>query len=1029
MINKIIEVAMRERLLTLLGALVVVALGVFSFTRLPIDAFPDVSPVLVQIFTESEGLAPEEVEKLITYPVEVAMNGLPGITRVQSISTFGLSVVSIYFEDDVDIYFARQLVFERLEAARADIPEGMGDPEMGPITTGLGQVYQYIVEGEGYDLMELRTIQDWIVKFQLRTVPGVTDVLSFGGKVRQYQILVEPHELLNYNVTLDQLLEAVRANNLNAGGSFLEKGSEEYLVRGLGWVETLEDIENIKIAEHQGVPIYVGDVAKVTFGPEIRRGVVTMNGEGEVVSGIVLKLIFTNTSKVIDAVKKKVEEINKSLPPGVRVRPFYDQADLVTKAIDTVKDALLEGGVLVVAVLLLFLGNFRSAVIVTLTLPLAVLVAFILMNQLDMSANLMSLGGLAIGIGMMVDGAVVMVENIFRHLTERTEADSPAKRTHVILEAAREVGRPIVFAISIIIIVFLPLFTLQEVEGKLFSPMAFTISFALAGSLIIALTVVPVLCSLLLTRRLRHKENVILRTIRRMYRPALEKVVDHRGVTVAVALVLLVLSLALFPFLGSEFVPILDEGSILVRVTTAPSTSLVETTNIAQKLEKILLGFPEVKNVISKIGRAELGGDPEPVNNAELFIELAPQDEWRTADTKEDLIAAMEARLSQFPGLLLNFSQPIAMRVDELISGVRAQIAIKLFGDDLETLLQKGNEIAAVVRNVPGAADVQVEQVAGQPYVQIKIDRRRIARYGINVSEVQQVVRALIGGTAVGQVFEGQKRYDIFVRLQKPFRKDVEAIKNILVSAPDGRNITLAQLATVSTVIGPKQISREANQRRLVIQLNVRGRDMGGFVEEARRRVQENVELPPGYFITWGGQFENQQRAMRRLAVIVPLTIGLIYLMLFLTFDSGKQAFLIILNVPFALVGGIVALFFSGQYLSVPASVGFIALFGVAVLNGVVMVSYINQLRLEGQELRQAVINGAMLRLRPVLMTALVASLGLIPLLLSTGTGSEVQRPLATVVIGGLVTSTLLTLFVLPTIYGWFEKERVGVEI
>ncbi len=1026
MINKIIEMAMRERLLTALLAAVIIAAGVTSYQKLPIDAFPDVSPVLVQIFTEAEGLAPEEVEKLITYPIEVAMNGLPDITRIQSISTFGLSVVSIYFKDDVDIYFARQLVFERLETARSEIPEGMGDPEMGPITTGLGQVYQYIVEGEGYDLMELRSIQDWIVKFQLRTVPGVTDVLSFGGKVRQYQVQVDPNELLNHNVTLDELIQAIESNNLNAGGSFIVRGAEEYIIRGIGWTQTLENIKNIVVAERNGVPIYVSQLADVTFGPEIRRGIVTRNAEGEVVAGIVLKLIFTNTSKVIADIKAKVEQINKSLPPGVRVRPFYDQADLVKKATDTVKNALLEGGILVVLVLVLFLGNLRSALVVTLTLPLSVLIAFFLMDQFNMSANLMSLGGLAIGIGMMVDGAVVMVENIFRHLTERRDQTEPL---HIILEAAREVGRPIVFAISIIIIVFLPLFTLQEVEGKMFSPMAYTISFAMAGSLLIALTIVPVACSFLLTRGLKHRENPLMRVLKRGYRPILREAIRRRRLVVTAAVLLLLGSLALFPFLGTEFVPILDEGSIVIRVTTAPSTSLDETTLITRRLEEMLLAFPEVKNVISKIGRAELGGDPEPVNNSEIFVELAPPDQWKTARSKTELIEKMEARLSQFPGILLNFSQPIAMRVDELISGVRAQIAIKLFGEDLDVLLEKGNQIAAVVSQVPGAADVQVEQVAGKPQVQIKIDRDRIARYGINVKDVQDVIRALIGGTSVGQVFEGQKRYDIFIRLKEPYRKDIEAIRNLLISAPNGRRIPLAQLAHIETVIGPKQISREANQRRLVIQLNVRGRDMGGFVEEARRLVEEKVDLPPGYFVTWGGQFENQQRAMRRLSIIVPLTIGLIYLMLFLTFNSGRQAALIILNVPFAMVGGIVSLYISGQYLSVPASVGFIALFGVAVLNGVVLVSYINQLRREGQSLEDAVINGAMLRLRPVLMTALVASLGLVPLLLSTGTGSEVQRPLATVVVGGLVTSTLLTLLVLPTIYGWFEKEEPVIEI
>lgn len=1027
MIDKIISFAVRQRLLIVIFTLLVIGGGLVSFSRLPIDAFPDVTPVLVQIFTEAEGLAPEEVEKLITYPIEVSMNGLPDVTEVKSVSTFGLSVVSVYFKDNVDIYFARQLVFERLQSARSEIPEGLGNPEMGPITTGLGQVYQYIVEGEGYDLMELRAIQDWIVKFQLRTIPGVTEILSFGGEVKQYQIQIDPHLLLKYDVTLDELLDVVENNNINAGGSFIERGSEEYLVRGLGWTKNIEDIENIKIAAHQGTPIYIRDVAKVTFGPEIRRGVVSENGKGEVVSGIVLKLIGKNTSEVIDRIKSKVREIQKSLPEGVRIRPYYDQADLVARAVDTVKDALLEGGALVILVLVLFLGNLRSAFIVTLALPLSALIAFIFMNHIGMSANLMSLGGLAIGIGMMVDGSVVMVENIYRHLTEKKEGNPDV--VHTILVAAKEVGRPIVFAISIIIIVFLPLFTLQGVEGKLFSPMAYTISFAMFGSLLLALTVVPVLCTFLLRRKLAEKENFLLRFLKRMYLPSLQKAIQHRWMVLSVALLLLIGSLILVPFLGTEFVPALDEGTIAVRVTMAPSTSLKQAAAISQELEKMLLEFPEVKYAISRVGRAEVGGDPEPVNNSEIYVILHPPETWTSASTKAELVELMNQKLHQYPGILLNFTQPIAMRVDELLSGVKAQIAVYLFGDDLDVLAEKASEITRVVSQIRGAADVQAEQVSGKPQVQIKIDRNKIARYGINVQEVQQIVRVAIGGSAVGQVFEGQQRYDIFVRFQEDARDNIESIKNILVSAPDGSRIPLAQLADIRTVIGPKQISRDNSQRRIVVQCNVRGRDMGGFVKEASAAVDRQVDLPPGYWVEWGGQFENQQRAMRRLSIIVPLTILLIFILLFSTFNSIRNAALIIMNVPFALIGGILALFLTGQYLSVPASVGFIALFGVAVLNGVVMVSYFNQLRREGYELKEALLQGAALRLRPVLMTALVASLGLIPLLFSTGTGSEVQRPLATVVVGGLFSSTLLTLFVLPALYGWFERPRPEVEL
>jgi cobalt-zinc-cadmium resistance protein CzcA len=1026
MIDRIIEFSLRNRMLIALLALGVLGGGAFALSRLPIDAFPDVSPVLVQVVTETPGLAPEEVEQLITYPVEVAMNGLPGVANTKSLSAFGISQVSVYFDDGVDIYFARQLTLEKLQQAREEIPPGLGEPRMGPITTGLGQVYQYVVQGGGNGPVELRTIQDWIVKYNLRTVPGVTEVLSFGGDVKQYQVQVDPRALLQYGVTLRDVRDAVGANNRNVGGGYIVRGPEEYLIRGIGLAETLQDLGSIIITSRAGTPVYVRNVAQVVIGPEVRRGAVTMNGRGEVVSGIALKRIYENTSKVIDAVKDRVAEVNGSLPPGVRIVPYYDQSELVQRAVGTVRDALLEGTLLIVGILFLFLGNVRSALIVTAMLPLSLLLAFILMQYFGLSANLMSLGGLAIGIGMMVDGGVVMVENVYRHLSEEAQSAPEGgraheSRLHVILRSAREVGRPIVFAIAIIIIVFLPLFTLEGVEGKMFRPMAFSISFAMFGSLIFSLTVIPVLCSFFLKGG-SEEDTWIMRVVKRPYLPMLRWSLAHRKQTLAGALAALGLSLALVPFLGTEFVPVLEEGSILYRVTLAPSAGLDEAIRTGTQIERMVKAFPEVADVVSKIGRAEAGGDPEPVNNIEAIVTLTPQDRWTPGRDKAGLVEAMERKLAVVPGVALNFSQPIANRVDELLSGVKAQLAIQLFGDDLDRLVQKADEIQQVVSAIPGAADVQTEQVTGQPQLQIRIDRNAIARYGINVEDVQEAIEVAIGGESAGQVFEGIRRFDINVRLQEPYRRDVDAIGSLLIPSPNApARVPLGQLASITTLVGPKQISHDNGQRRIVIQLNVRGRDMGGFVAEAQRRIGARVTLPPGYLVKWGGQFENQQRAMKRLAIIVPITIGLIFILLFSSFGSLKQAALIILNVPFALIGGILGLAASRQYLSVPASVGFIALFGVAVLNGVVLVSYINALRQEGLSLRDAVLRGTELRLRPVLMTAMVAILGLLPLLFSSGAGSEVQRPLAAVVVGGLLSSTALTLLLLPTLYGWFE--------
>ncbi len=1022
MIQRIVDWALGQRLLVLVGAAGLLGGGVLALRGLPVDAFPDVSPVLVQVITESPGLAPQEVEALVTYPIEVAMNGLPGVTRIQSISAFGLSQVNVYFGDDVDIYFARQLVFERVQSAREAIPPGLGEPVLGAITTGLGQVYQYLVTGKGLSADSLRTLQDWIVKVRLRTVPGVTDVLSFGGHVKQFQVRLDPGKLIQYGITLPQVVAALERNNSNAGGSYIVVGAEEYIVRGLGLVRTLEDVGNVIVAARENAPVYVRNLGTVAFGPEIRRGAVTVNGEGERVAGIVLKRIFENTSAVIARVREEVAAINRSLPPDARVVPFYDQADLVQRAMATVRNALLEGGALIVVVLLVFLGNVRSAAIVTTMLPVSALLAFILMRVTGLSANLMSLGGLAIGIGMLVDGGVVMVENVYRHLGEHRSAETP--RLTIIRRAAHEVARPIMFAIVIIIIVFLPLFTLEGVEGKLFKPMALTITFAMLGSLVFSLTLVPVLCTLGL-KVVGDEDTKVVRWIRQRYEPMLRWALRNGRRVVLGAVAALGLSLALVPFLGTEFVPALEEGSILYRVTLAPSAGLDEAIRVAGQMERIAKEFPEVVDVVSKIGRAELGGDPEPVNNIETTVTLRAVEEWDSGRTKAELVDAMRERMDEIPGVALNFSQPIATRVDELLSGVRAQLAIKIFGDDLDTLARLGSEVEQVIRGRRGALDVQTEQLLGQPQLLIRIDRTAVARLGLNVEDAQDVIRTAIGGAEAGQVFEGQRRFDIFVRYAEPFRASAQDIARALVATPEGARVPLGQIARVEEVVGPKQISREANQRRIVVQANVEGRDLGGFVADAQAAVARAVRLPPGYFVTWGGQFENQRRAMARLAIIVPVTIGLIFLLLFGSFNSVRQATLIILNVPFALIGGIVALFVTGQYLSVPASVGFIALFGVAVLNGVVLVTYINQVRAEGVDVQEAVIRGTLLRLRPVLMTALVASLGLVPLLLARGAGSEIQRPLATVVVGGLVTSTLLTLLVLPVLYGRFERRRV----
>ena len=1025
--ENLIQRILQSRLLILALAVLVMAAGWISYQQLPVDAFPDVSPSLVQIFTVTEGLAPEEIEQYVTYPIESAMNGLPKLEKIRSVSNFGLSVVNVYFEDGTDVYFARQVLGERLQEARGEIPEGFGDPVMGPISTGMGLVLFYYLDdttGE-YSLEELRTMQDWIVKFNLQTVPGVTEVLGIGGHEKQFQVVVNPSALLQYDVTLAEFLETIEANNLNVGAQFIEQNSEEFIVRSVGLATGVKDLESIVVKTSDGTPVYLRDLAEVEIGGAIRRGVQTRNGLGEVVAGMVIKLYGTNASTVIGTVETKVKEINEILPDGVKIVPYYEQKTLVEAAVSTVTNALWQGILLVILVLFAFLGSVRPSIVVALAIPFSVLFATIWMNQFGISANLMSLGGLAIAIGMMVDGTIVMVENVDRMLRNAKESES---RVDLIARACVEVARPVVFAISIIVVVFLPLFTLEGVEGKTFRPLAYTVALAMLGSLVFAIFVAPILSDLLM-RRPKSAEtdrelkpslaDRVLSGMIGVYRPVLTFFVQKRQWAVALAAGLLLIGGVTFPFLGSEFTPTLREGTLVLRLTMAPSISLNESTETTLRVERRLMKIDEIKSVVSRIGRGEVGAHADPINSAEMYLILEPENEWRY-DSQEGLMEAIREDLGEIPGVLTNFTQPIQMTVDELLEGVRAELAIKLFGDDLEELKHKADEIALAVQGVQGAADVQADQISGTPQLFIKIDRDAIARYGVNVADVQRTIRTAIGGSSAGQIFEGIRRFDIFVRFSPEFRSTTDAVKALLIPIPGGALVPLEDLASVKEIVGPRQITRENNQRFITIQLNVDGRDIGSFVNEAQEVLQEEVELSAGYFMTWGGQFRLQQEANKRLLLVVPITLLIIFLLLYSSFNSLKNATLIVLNIPLALVGGIVALFITGQNLSVPASVGFIALFGIALENGMVLVTYLNQLLRDGTPMDKTSVEGALLRLRPVLMTAMTTALGLIPLLFSSGTGSEVQRPLATVVIGGLFTSTILTLLVLPAFYKWF---------
>ena len=1025
MLNSLVEASLRYKFLVIIIFSVVAFLGWRAVNTVPIDAFPDVTPIQVNIYTESPGLAAEDVEQLLSFPIESGMAGLPSVQQIRSVSLFGLSYVAVYFEDDMDIYFARRLVMERLQEVADRIPEGYGTPEMGPNTSGLGQVFWYTVERADEKLtnitdMDLRTLQDWSVRLILRTAPGVDDVTSWGGQERQYQVVIDPLRLIKYGLGFKEVMESIETNNRQVGGQYVDLGQEQYLVRGLGLVADEKDIGKIVIKVNDGVPVYLRDVAVIEQASSLRFGAVTRDGK-EVVLGMALSRIGENAKNVVDAVKEKVDIVKASLPDGFVFRPVYERTDLVEEAVSTAERALIQGGILIAIVLFLFLGEFRSAIVVTSALPLAMLIAFIFMGETGLSANLMSLAG----IGMLVDGAVVVVENSFRIMAERFEAGEEVDRTAAVLTATREVANPIAFAILIIIVVFLPLFSLEGLEGKLFKPMAFNISFAMAGSLLLTLTLIPVLAAMIL-KPLPEKDTILLRGVKQLFLPLLEKALKHKKTVMISALTLLFASLSLFPFLGKEFMPQLQEGSIMWRVTSIPSTSLDQSIQVSKDIENALSRFPEVKTTIAMIGRAEKG-ETADVNYMEIYTELKQPNEWESDRSIEELADAMQETLEEVvPTAVIAFTQPIQMRVEELISGVRATLATKIYGEELEELDRLSQSLKNIIALVPGVADLSLEANLGKPQIRIRVNRDQLARYGLNADDVLTVVRTGIGNEPVSTLIDGVKRFDITARLQDQQKRSVESIKGIPLRTADGAIIPLSRVANITTTEGYSFVRREQLQRYAVIQMDVRGRDVDGFVKEANDLISKNIDLPPGYWIEWGGAFENQQRALQRLSVIVPITIFFIFVLLYTAFNSVKYAAMIIANVPFAAVGGVVALFFSGQYLSVPSAIGFIAVFGIAMLNGIVLVSFINELRSKGNSIADAVRQGVALRLRPVLMTASTSILGLIPMLLSAGVGAETQRPLASVVVGGLITSTFLTLVLLPVIYEWIETRAAS---
>lgn len=1041
MFERLIQFAIEQRIVVMLAVLLMAGLGIASYQKLPIDAVPDITNIQVQINTSAPGFSPLETEQRITYAIETSMAGLPGLQQTRSLSRSGLSQVTVIFADGTDLFFARQLVGERLQTAREQLPEGV-DAVMGPISTGLGEIFLWTVEavdgalkedGTPYTPTDLRVIQDWIIKPQLRNVPGVAEINTIGGYARQYQIAPDPKKMAAYKLTLNDLVTALERNNANVGAGYIERAGEQLLIRAPGQLGGVEDIANIVISNIQGTAIRISSVADVVIGQELRSGAATQNGR-EVVLGTVFMLIGENSRTVSRAVAARLEQINRSLPAGVKAVTVYDRTNLVEKAIATVKKNLIEGAILVIAILFLFLGNIRAALITAMVIPLAMLFTFTGMFANKVSANLMSLG--ALDFGIIVDGAVVIVENAIRRLAHAQHKHARVltrlERFHEVFAAAKEARRPLIFGQLIIMVVYLPIFALTGVEGKMFHPMAFTVVIALLGAMILSVTFVPAAIAMFVTGKVKEEEGFVMRSARLRYAPVLKFVLGHRGLVFCIALVLIVLSGFTATRMGSEFIPSLSEGDFALQALRVPGTSLTQSVDMQQRLEKAVMAkVPEVERMFARTGTAEIAADPMPPNISDSYVMLKPQSEWPDPNkSRATLIAQLQQAAATVPGSNYELSQPIQLRFNELVSGVRSDVAVKVFGDDMAVLNQTAAKIAATLQTVPGASEVKVEQTTGLPVLTINIDRDKAARYGLNVAEVQEAIAIAVGGRQAGILYEGDRRFDIVVRLSEALRTDVAGLSGLLIPVPANSSnqqigfISLSQVASLDLVLGPNQVSRENGKRVVIVSANVRGRDLGSFVQSAGETIQREVQIPAGYWTSWGGQFEQLQSAARRLQIVVPIALLMVLALLFMMFNNLKDGLLVFTGIPFALTGGVLALWSRGIPLSISAGVGFIALSGVAVLNGLVMISFIRNLREEGRSLAEAINEGALTRLRPVLMTALVASLGFIPMALATGTGAEVQRPLATVVIGGILSSTALTLLVLPALYQWAHRRE-----
>ncbi|MFA5328502.1 MAG: CusA/CzcA family heavy metal efflux RND transporter [Prolixibacteraceae bacterium] len=1019
MLNQIISFSVRQKFVALSLVVLMAVAGYFSLIQLPINSLPDVTPVQVLVITKAGRYSPFDVEKLVSYPIETAMNGLPDVKQVRSTSQFALSAVTIEFEEGTDIYFARQMVSQRLQSISSDLPPDVSSPQLGPISTALGEIYQYAVRGENKSLTELREIQDWLIVPQLKVVKGVTEINSFGGFVKQYEVIISPEKIRTFGIGIKEISDAIANNNSVSGGNYLEHNREQYIIRGYGQINKADDIRNIIVRNINNKPVFIKDIADVVVGTQIRQGGVTQDGKGEIVSGIVMMLRGGNGREVISQIENKITEINKSLPEGVQIEKFYDQSDLIERTTATISTNLLEGGFLVIVVLLLLLGEISGALIVAAVIPFSMLFAFIGMREFGLAANLMSLG--AIDFGMVVDGSVVMIENI----VHRLQKNKGENVDDVVISASKQVVRPIFFGVLIILMVYVPIMTFSGMEGILYRPMAITVAAAVLGSLLLALVFVPAISAIIFRKGVKVRRNFVIDWIKPRYNSGLEKYIEKRWFVVLSAGAVFIVSMIVMSRLGSEFLPELDEGSILVEQVRMPSVTLKESMDNANWLAgKLVENIPEIKTVVPKTGRSDLANDWMGVHQTDVWIVLKPAGEWRKGLTKEDIIAQIEPFLKTEPGLAYNFTQPIAMRVDELTSGVKSDLAVKIYGEDLDKLNQIGENISGIVSGLNGTANFFVEQPVGQPYLTIEIDREAVASFGLNVNDVQSVIEAGIGGQVAGQLYEGQRRFDIQVRYPQEFRSELQKIQEIPVPLPNGEFIPIKRVSNIVAQEGPREIQRENGWRRLIVGINIKNIDIGTYVANLQSEIDAKANVPSGYFLEYGGTFENQKRAMNHLLLVVPLSLFIIVGLLYLNFGKMRYAIIILMNLPFAFSGGIFLLWMRGMYLSVSASIGFVALFGVAVLNGIVLLDHINELREHGGPLRKTIIDGSTDRLRPVLMTALVASLGFIPMAFNSGPGSEVQRPLATVVIGGLITSTFLTLLVLPIIYYWVEEKR-----